>query len=279
MLSKDRGKGIGIENGTVLAYEDVCFAYEREEVLHNVNLHIRAGSLVAVVGPNGGGKSTLLRLALGLLQPLRGEVRVFRQTPERSRRRIGYVPQQLQFDPAFPVNALDVVLMGRAERHLAGPYRRSDRQAAMEALERVNLADLARRAFPDLSGGERQRVLIAQSLVSDPSLLLLDEPTANVDPAVESRIYDLLKELNEHITIVVVSHNLNVVTRHASHLVCVNRTASILPMEELTQEKLQAIRRGDMTVLQHEPSCQVFDPSEAMRAPHRAPHTPSGDSP
>jgi zinc transport system ATP-binding protein len=279
MRSKAEWVESGTEDATVLAYEDVCFAYEREEVLHNVNLHIHAGSLVAIVGPNGGGKSTLLRLALGLIRPFRGEVRVLRERPERSRRRVGYVPQQLLFDPAFPVNTLDVVLMGRAERHLAGPYRRSDRRAAMEALERVNLADQARRGFADLSGGERQRVLIAQSLVSDPSLLLLDEPTANVDPTVESRIYDLLKELNERITIVVVSHNLNVVTRHASHLVCVNRTASILPMEELTQEKLQAIRQGDMTVLHHEHSCHVIDPSEAMRVPHRASHTSSGEPP
>jgi zinc transport system ATP-binding protein len=254
----------------MLRFTDVCFAYERAEVLHNVSLAIRAGSLVAVVGPNGGGKSTFVKLVLGLLKPSRGRVSVMGENPEGSRSRIGYVPQHLQYDSAFPVSALDVVLMGRAQRHWIGPYRRADKAAAMLALERVHLAPLASRGFRQLSGGERQRVLIAQALVSDPELLLLDEPTANVDSVVEHVIYNLLHELNAHMTIVVVSHNLNVVTRYASHVACVNRTASILPMTELTEDKLKAVFHGDLAVLQHEQSCQVYDPTPAMQVPHRA---------
>jgi zinc transport system ATP-binding protein len=253
-----------------LRFEEVCFAYEREEVIHNVDLAIPEMSMVAVVGPNGGGKSTLIKLSLGLLQPRHGRIRVFEQTPERARQRIGYVPQHLQFDPAFPVSALDVVLMGRAERHWLGPYRKDDRARAEEALERVGLLSLAQRGFPHLSGGERQRVLIAQALVSDPEMLFLDEPTANVDAKVEHEIYDLLHDLNDHMTIVVVSHNLNVVTRHASHLACVNRTASLSPIDDLTEGELHAFYQGDMTVLQHGASCHIFDPSAAMREPHRA---------
>lgn len=253
----------------VLGFDDVCFAYEREEVIHNVDLTVPEKSLVAVVGPNGGGKSTLIKLALGLLQPRRGRVRVFGHPPQRVRHRIGYVPQQLRFDPAFPVSALDVVLMGRAERHWLGPYRKTDRVDAAEALERVRLTHLARRGFTHLSGGERQRVLIAQALVSNPDMLFLDEPTANVDVKVEQEIYDLLRILNERMTIVVVSHNLNVVTRHASHLACVNRTASLARIDELTEGELHAFYRGDMTVLQHDASCHVLDPTKAMREPHR----------
>ena len=256
------------EPNLVLRFEDVCFAYERQEVLHNVDLSVLEGSLVAVVGPNGGGKSTLMKLALGLLEPQFGRVRVFGEAPDRTRQRVGYVPQHLQFDPAFPVSATDVVLMGRADGHWLGPYRRRDRQKAGEALERVRLEHLARRGFPDLSGGERQRVLIAQALVSDPEMLLLDEPTANVDATVEREIYELLRELNQHITIVVVSHNLNVVTRHASHLACVNRTASIARIDELTEGQLHAFYRGDMTVLQHDATCHVLDPSQALLEPH-----------
>lgn len=255
---------------TVLQYDDVCFAYERREVLHNVTLAVGAGDLVAVVGPNGGGKSTLVKLALGLLAPARGSVHVFGAAPERARRRVGYVPQHLHYDPAFPVSALEVVLMGRAERHACGPYRRGDREAAMAALERVEMADLAGRGFPRLSGGERQRVLVAQALVSEPDLLLLDEPTANVDSAVEHKIYELLGTLNERMTIMVVSHNLNVVTRDASHVVCVNRTASIMPMSDMTRDRLHAVYRGDVAVLQHEQNCHVIDPTSALRAPHRA---------
>lgn len=254
----------------ILEYQDVCFAYDREEVLHNVSLQVSEGDLVAVVGPNGGGKSTLIRLALGLLQPTRGTVRVFGTSPERSRRRVGYVPQQLEFDPEFPVRAVDVVLMGRVERHLVGPYRRADRRAAEQALQRVGVADLAGRALRALSGGERQRVMIAQALVTEPDLLLLDEPTASVDSVVEHEIYELLKVLNEEITVVVISHNLNVVTRHASHVMCVNRTASMLPMSDLTDAALHAVYRGDVAVLQHGTSCQVIDPSKSLSTPHRA---------
>ena len=253
----------------ILKFKNVCFAYDREEVLHNVDLTVPRGSLAAMVGPNGGGKSTLIKLILGLLMPQRGHIHVLGTTPQEARRRIGYVAQHLQFDHRFPVSALDVVLMGRSERHVFGGYRKDDRKAAVKALEQVNLEGMASRAFPHLSGGERQRVLIAQALVTDPELLLLDEPTANVDSVVETRIYDLLKELNQQITIMVVSHNLNVVTRHASHLVCVNRTASIMPMQALTDVKLHAVHRGDMAVLQHQESCQVLDPTSALREPHR----------
>ncbi len=254
-----------------LEFDDVCFAYERREVLHNVEMMVEAGSLVAMVGPNGGGKSTLLKLALGLIDPVRGRVEVLGTHPVRARRRVGYVPQHLQFDPAFPVCAMDVVLMGRADRHLWGGYRRADREAARDALGRVDLAHLSNRGFARLSGGERQRVLIAQALVADPELLLLDEPTANVDSATEHKIYELLHELNERITIVVVSHNLNVVTRHASHVACVNRTASLMPMSDLSRERLHTVYHGDVAVLQHEESCHVIDPTAALGTPHRAP--------
>jgi len=257
-----------MSNSTALQFNDVCFAYERQEVLHNVDLSVPDKSLVAVVGPNGGGKTTLVKLALGLVKPQRGTVHVFGVAPERRRHSIGYVAQHLGFDPEFPVSVMDVVLMGRADRHWLGPYRRGDRAKATEALERVRLEHLNRRALAHLSGGERQRVLIAQALVSDPELLLLDEPTANVDTTAENEIYDLLRELNSRMTIIVVSHNLNVVTRHASHIACVNRTASLARVNELTEGALHAFHRGDMTVIKHGQDCHVLDPSDAMREPH-----------
>ncbi|NCD34198.1 MAG: ABC transporter ATP-binding protein [Spartobacteria bacterium] len=258
------------EKQIVLEYSDVCFAYEKAEVLHNVQLQIRSGSLVAVVGPNGGGKSTLIRLGLGLLSPKRGRICVFGDNPVLVRRHIGYVPQHLSFDAAFPVSALDVVLMGRAERHRFGFYRKKDRTCAMDAMEKVGTAALASRPFSQLSGGERQRVLIAQALASEPKLLLLDEPTANVDTEVEQQIYRLLKELNREMTIVIVSHNLNVVTRHASDVVCVNRTVSQVSTKDWSADKMRAVYHGDLAVLQHGMSCQVIDPSEGLREPHHA---------
>ncbi|WP_168566112.1 metal ABC transporter ATP-binding protein [Crateriforma spongiae] len=259
----------GLQDSSIaLRFKDVCFAYDREEVIHNVDLAIPEGSFVAVVGPNGGGKSTLMKLALGLLRPDRGHVRVFGQTPERLRCRVGYVPQHLRFDAAFPVSSLDVVLMARSDRHWFGPYRQEDRQKAKSALRRVGMAHLADRGFSHLSGGERQRVLIAQALVSDPDMIFLDEPTANVDASMEHEIYELLRELNQHKTVLVVSHNLNVVTRHASHLACVNRTASLERIGALTERQLHRFYRGDMTVFKHGTDCHVLDASKAMREPH-----------
>lgn len=257
-----------MNNSAALQFSDVCFAYEREEVLHNIDLSVPEKGMVAVVGPNGGGKSTFLKLALGLLKPRLGAVRVFGAAPERRRRRIGYVAQHLSFDQEFPVSVLDVVLMGRVDRNWLGPYRRGDHTKAHEALERVRLNHLSGRPLSRLSGGERQRALIAQALVTDPDLLLLDEPTANVDTTVEREIYELLRELNERMTIVVVSHNLNVVTRHASHIACVNRTASLVHVDNFFEGELHSLPRGNMNVLQHGLSCHVLDPSNALRKPH-----------
>lgn len=263
-------------DGPVIEFHDVCFGYQRREVLHNVTFTVPDKALVAVVGPNGGGKTTLAKLCIGLLGPKYGTVQVLGQSPERVSHRVGYVPQQLQFDSAFPVSVLDVVLMGRAERHLFGPYRSEDQKAAHEALNHVGLQDFAGRAFAALSGGERQRVLIAQALASAPNLMVLDEPTANVDATVEHEIYDLLRELNKHMTVIAISHNLNVVTRYASFVMCVNRTASMMPMSRLDEENLAAVRSGDMTVLQHDPSCHVLDPSRALNEPHHSGHNHDG---
>lgn len=257
-----------MSNSTALEFIDVCFGYEREEVLHNVDLAIPDKSLVAVVGPNGGGKTTLMRLALGLLKPRRGSVKVFGAAPAQQRCNIGYVPQHLSYDKAFPVSVLDVVLMGRIDRHWLGPHRRADRAKAIEALERVRLGHLKSRALAQLSGGERQRVLIAQALVTEPELLLLDEPTANVDTESEHEIYEILHELNKRMTIVVVSHNHNVVSRHASHIACINRSASLTRVDELGEGMLQDLQRGDMSVLRHGLGCHVLDPGNAMCEHH-----------
>ena len=252
----------------VLNFKDVCFAYEQREVLHNINMQIKKKDMVAVVGPNGGGKSTLLKLALGIIRPIRGEVELFGKPINGQITRTGYVPQSLMYDDSFPVNVMDVVLMGRAERHVCGLYNRADRAAAMQALEEVDLAPLARRSFSQLSGGEKQRAMIAQALASEPEIIFLDEPTANVDSIVENKIYDLLAELNQRITIVVVSHNLNVVTRYASHLACINHVLSYMDMTQMPPDILQSIYHGNMLVLQHNASCPIIDPNEKLNTSH-----------
>lgn len=153
----------------------LSFGFDSLLVLEKVDLTIPKGDFVSMVGPNGGGKTTLLRLILGLLRPERGTVRVFGKPPAEARRLIGYMPQYAHLDPRFPVRVLDVALMGCLGRHL-GPFSRADRARAREALGEVGLADYAKRSFSALSGGQRQRVLIARALACEPRLLLLDEP-------------------------------------------------------------------------------------------------------
>jgi zinc transport system ATP-binding protein len=252
------------KSAAVIAIRDLCFAYDDEEVLHNINLSVQAGVFAVVVGPNGGGKTTLLRLILGLLTPRFGSIAVFGRSPAAARRQLGYVPQALQVDGQFPATVADVVLMGRVDRHRFGPYRRADHAAARNALAQVGLDAYGGRPFSALSGGERQRVLIAQALASEPELLLLDEPGANLDPASRHRIYSLLQELNHRLTIVLVSHNLKIVESYASHVICVNRTAAMHRMDEL---RTSALADGQWLRLEHE-SCPVDSAGISCLSPH-----------
>lgn len=220
--------------------QNLCFGYEEHEVLHNINLAISQRDFAIVVGPNGGGKTTLLRLMLGLLEPRYGSVKIFGKAPTEARRKMAYVPQSLNFDPRFPISVLETVLLGRVERHLFGGPRLKDKRIALEALQEVGLADTARKPFAALSGGQRQRVLIAQALASQPELLLLDEPGANLDTPGVTTIYGLLKELSQRLTIVMVSHNLTMVEPFATHVICVNHTADMHSIQEVSREDLHA---------------------------------------
>ncbi len=260
-----------MSNPADIRVEDVCFAYGDREVLHNVAFEIPRGAFVAVVGPNGGGKTTLMRLVLGELQPLYGQIRLLGGSVPANRPRVGYVPQQMAFDSAFPVTVSDVVVMGTAGARWGG-YRAAERARAAAALGRVGLDGFGPRPFHALSGGQRQRVLIAQALVGDPEMLVLDEPTANVDEKSEADIYALLTGWNrEGRTVVVVSHNLSVVTAQATHVLCVNRAAALHRMEELTDGWIEAPGGGRFVLIHHREECQVNHVGEA-HTPHRGEH-------
>jgi zinc transport system ATP-binding protein len=220
-----------------------------------VDLAIYDRESICIVGPNGGGKTTLLRLLLGQLRPTRGEVRIFGKPPEQARLQIGYMPQRSEYDSMFPVTVMDVVLMGRLGqtglRGWLGWYGRKDRTAAREALEQVHMGDMARRPFAALSGGQRQRVLIARALCCQPKLLLLDEPMANVDSLVEARLFDELRQLAQRMTLVLVSHDLGFVTSLVERVICVNRKAVSHPASHLTAEVIRDMYGGDVSVVRH----------------------------
>ncbi len=244
-----------MKSGSVITLDNVTFAYNGEPVLVDVNVNISPRELVSIVGPNGGGKTTLLRLILGLVKPGRGTVRVFGGSPGHERSRIGYVPQNIRFDPEFPVNVMDVVLMGRVDKRLAGPFRRRDRESAAEALREVDLHDLCKRPFSELSGGERQRALVARALASAPEILLLDEPTSNMDALAEKKLYEILNHLNQRMTIVMVSHNMSFVSRFVTSVICVNRKVVFHPTSELNGRPISEIYESDMVLVRHDHRC------------------------
>lgn len=201
----------------------VTFAYGRRPVVRGVDLTVPRQTFTALIGPNGGGKSTLLKLALGLLEPDRGTVRLLGDRPERTRRHVGYLPQSLHLDLDFPITVRDVVGHGRlGASHRWGPFGRGERQSIMAALQETGTAELADRPLSRLSGGQRQRVLIARALVTAPELLILDEPAAGLDPASQSDLYDLLSRLARRLSVLVVSHHMSLVSHHVQQVVCVH---------------------------------------------------------
>ena len=191
-------------------------------VLEGVDLSVGRGDFLAVIGPNGGGKTTLLKVILGLLEPRGGEVRVFGKKPCESRGLIGYLPQQRSFNPSFPISVFDVVLMGRY-RGLFKKYSGEDREAVIESLEAVGMLSLRDREIGSLSGGELQRVFLARAIVRDPSLLLLDEPMSGIDPDLQRSFYELLQELNKRMAIVLVTHDIAAVSTYVDTIACLNR--------------------------------------------------------
>lgn len=192
-------------------------------VLRDIDLEVTRGEFLALIGPNGGGKTTLLKIMLGILRPWSGTVRIFGEPPGESSGRIGYVPQMVPW-ARFPVTVMDVTLMGRLG--LTGMFRKytdTDRMIARQNLERLGIDDLMGEPMDDLSGGQRQRVLIARALTGEPDLLLLDEPVASVDLETQESFFNLLAELNSELTIILVTHDVGAVSSYVRTIACINR--------------------------------------------------------
>lgn len=234
-------------------------------VLEDVSLRIEPDDYVGLIGPNGGGKTTLLRILLGLLRPELGEVRVLGTSPTQARSRVGYVPQHARIDTTVPASVLDVVLTGRLNRSGWGVrYGPEHRSAALAALEQTGVAHLASKTVAELSGGQRQRVLIARALASDAAILLLDEPTAGVDAPMERGFYALLQELNERLPIVLVSHDVSFVSSHMKRIACLNRRLVCHTASEVTAEMLAATYDGHthLSLVEHQDECPTHPGEE-----------------
>ncbi|MDY7110418.1 MAG: ABC transporter ATP-binding protein [Planctomycetota bacterium] len=260
------------DDGAIVELKGVWYGYPPHAlsmpVLEDVDLQIGPGDFLGVIGPNGGGKTTLLKIILGFLRPQRGTVSVLGGRPQKVSRRIGYVPQNARIDLAAPASVLDVVRMGRLGVSSWGcRFGREDTEAAMAALERTQTADLADRPIAHLSGGQRQRVLIARALAGEAKLLLLDEPTAGVDAHIERGLTDLLHRLSERMPIVLVSHDVSFISRHLKRVACLNHRLTTHAAHEVSAEVIAQMYHGEVRMVQHEDSCPLADPGCAHGCP------------
>jgi zinc transport system ATP-binding protein len=225
---------------SIVSIREMWVHRDGQTVLEDINLDLNSGDFLGLIGPNGGGKSTLLKAILGLIKPDRGAILVFGLQPAAARKNVGYMPQKTVFDRSFPLTALEVVLMGRFSRAgLMKRYRSVDRQAALSALEAVGMQDRAEKEIGLLSGGEQQRVFVARSLVGEPRLLLLDEPTTGIDAAQQNEFYDLLSRLNEKMAIILVSHDLTAVSKYVNKIACLNQRLYYHGTKELSKEDIE----------------------------------------
>lgn len=244
---------------TFISLENVWAGYPQTPVLEDINLNVKAQDFIGLIGPNGGGKTTLLKVLLGLLKPHQGTVRILDRPVDQGRKYIGYVPQLLELDRNFPIQVKDVVSMGRlGKRKIFHRYNKKDREIVRRSLDQVGMLDKGDRPIGDLSGGERQRVYIARALASEPKILLLDEPTANVDSRIQNSIYELLKELNEYMTIVMISHDLGAISSYVKTVGCLNRRLHYHNTKQITSSMIEETYQCPVDLIAHGVPHRVF---------------------
>ncbi len=236
----------------LIKLENVSFSYGGATVLQDIDLEIEQGEFLGLVGPNAGGKSTLLKLMLGLIKPSRGRVTLFGKSPRTGRVRIGYCPQYTQFSRNYPITVEEVVLLGRlGKARILGGYSKQDREIARSAMRSTEVESIRTENISDLSGGQLQRVLIARALACEPEVLILDEPTANIDQRVEVDIFQLLKQFNERMTIIVVSHDIGFISEYVTRVACLNRTLVCHETSELTGESIEHLYGSHVSMIEH----------------------------
>jgi zinc transport system ATP-binding protein len=244
----------------VIQLEDVWVHYDGLPVLEGISLSVGERDFIGIIGPNGGGKTTLLKVFLGLVEPSHGRVTVLGRAPREARGAVGYVPQHTELDHSFPISVWEVAMMGRlGRRGLLRRYTGEDKRAVEDALRQVDMLKHRDRQIGKLSGGERQRVYVARALATRPEILLLDEPTASVDTRVMGSIYEVLEELNQQVTIILVSHDVGVVSSYVKTIACLDRRLIYHESKEITADMLEAAYHCPVDLIAHGLPHRVLD--------------------
>ncbi len=248
-----QGESLTREMDKIVELRNVSAGYGTIPAVQDINLSIEKGSFTGIIGPNGGGKSTLLKIILGLVEPWTGQVRILGQRPERNRHLVGYVPQAATTNRRFPISVRQVVLLGR----LAGRapafhrYQSLDHDIVDQCLARLEIMDLAERQIGQLSGGQWQRVLIARALAVKPVLLLLDEATSGLDAGVSTQVYELLRELNQEMTIIMVTHDTMAISSYVNNIACINHILHYHGESALSPELIMQVYGCPVELIAH----------------------------
>ena len=228
----------------------VSFTYQQQSVLEDINFSMDEKDFVAIIGPNGGGKSTMLKLILGIIKPDKGTVKVFGREPRKARDLMGYLPQHSHFDLDFPINVFGAVLMARY-RGLLKNYTKKDEEIVLQALRDVEMEEYRDRQISRLSGGQMQRVLIARALAREPKILLMDEPMASIDPEMQNNFYQLISRLKDKMALILVSHDVGTVSMHVDKIACLNRKLYFHGPAEEAAPGLEEIYHCSIELISH----------------------------
>ena len=241
-----------MENTPAIEFQHLYASYDNNVVLEDINFQIEKLDFLGIIGPNGGGKTTLLKVIVGLIKPQKGKVLVDGKPPSKTRSAFGYVPQFASFDRDYPIDVWDVVLMGRLNKSgIFKRYNKIDKEKTADALKQVGMYEYRHRQINKLSGGQIQRILIARALAAQPIILLLDEPTASIDIETADKFYELLYNLNEKLTIILVSHDIGAVSSHVKSIACLNRKLYHHGSKELSPEAIEATYGCPVDLIAH----------------------------
>ncbi len=247
----------------VISLEHVWVSYNESIILKDISLQVKNKDFLGIIGPNGGGKTTLIKTMIGLIKPHNGRVKILGQDPNRSRKHIGYVAQKNYHESNFPISVFEVVRMGLCgKKGFLKRYSSKDDELVLQTLKVVGMTKHSDKEIGHLSGGEQQRIFIARALINNPKILLLDEPDVGIDANMQSEFYSLLKKLNKNMTIILVSHDLSAISKHVKKVACINQEIYYHDSKEIKREDIEKAYGCPIDLIAHGVPHRVLEEHE-----------------